>query len=663
MKAIVKQKYEEYVEHIEFPMIIYIYETGRIIAANELAREIIGKKAKNMNIIWEEQRKKKLKKETLEYGSELFYNEGIYQGNNKFEIDIEVNSFLIDNMHILVCFLEQSYKQQFVKYSKIQVPRLYIKDKKLKLLSTNRYFREDKGTIQPFSGDYFNSYIEPEVSSVLEESEMIVMKEKRCTHTMIQSIKIHTTEECFARMNRIPLMNRNGTCVGIMGIYTLLLDKIESRKLYDSILHENNILNEAVCRSEAMIVSLYDDDEKYPVEYISSNFRKYGYHLEDFYSGRTCWRDIVHKEDFKRILKERQLAKKNHVEFLTQEYRLIKPNGDIIWVQDEIMNLMSTGKNRFWDCRLINITDEKYIETKKQEFLVQPNQNGMICDSMDKEQQSKILPETYYTQMLESEIGKTYNKKLVKYLRQAIVSGCIEFLMYYQPIVDNINRELVGAEALVRWESKELGFINPVDFIPLTEYMGLIVPLGEYVIRSVFEMSRKWNLDKKEKILFHINLSVVQLVQPDIIERILYLSKEQHIDCSTIVFEVTESLAIENKQLMKKVLGALKKYGFQIALDDFGIGISSLNYIMELPFDYLKMDNSFIERYGTKEFNPNLLSVVTEFVHSMNMKIIIEGVETKQQEDFLMFMDTDQSQGFFYGKPMMVDEFYQAYQL
>lgn len=243
-----------------------------------------------------------------------------------------------------------------------------------------------------------------------------------------------------------------------------------------------------------------------------------------------------------------------------------------------------------------------------------------------------------------------------KYLRKAIAKGCVEFKIFFQPIVRTDTKQVVGAEALVRWYSPELGFITPINFISLSEYLGLIVPLGEYVLQQSFLVCKRWN-ETYPDFSVSVNLSVVQLVQPNIVERILEIARATGVNSRNIILEVTESLAIEDMGLMKSVLLELKNHGFRIALDDFGTGYSSLNHMMEMPLAFVKIDKSFVAQYGTEEFNPSLLSAITELAHSVHTQVIVEGVETRQQMEFLMFLNTDRLQGYLYGKPMPEEEF------
>ena len=177
-----------------------------------------------------------------------------------------------------------------------------------------------------------------------------------------------------------------------------------------------------------------------------------------------------------------------------------------------------------------------------------------------------------------------------KHLRKAISSGCVEFEMFFQPVVTTQTKELVSAEALVRWYSPELGFITPINFISLSEYLGLIVPLGEYVLRQTFLTCKKWNEEVNPDFKVSVNLSVVQLVQPNIVDRILEIARNTGVNTKNIILEVTESLAVEDMELMKSVLTQLRASGFSIALDDFGTGYSSINHIMEMPLNYVKID-------------------------------------------------------------------------
>lgn len=633
MKAVVKRQYAEFIEQIEFPTVIYIYETGKILAQNGRVRRILGTNLKNMNSIWYNQTKQKYPRDFLNYGSTVFYQKEVKVGNDKLEIDMEVTSFLLDHMHILVCFMEQSYKKAFDRHLRIRLPRLFIKNKKREILSINSMLGEDNPAC-----------LEDWLSQNHAADEREVMQEKVCRYQLEQFMPDENEKAVFIKIIRIPVINKNGTCEGILSIYTHLLEKEEYERVAESDTREKYILNKVVERSD-IVAFCVRDLEGWPVEYMSSNLKQYGIHTDYFPKRGFCLKDMIYPRDYEKIWKDYRNS--NNVKPETLEYRLVKPDGETIWFRDETLCIIADGGIRYRAGLLSPINKDN-----QSDYLALYNREDNV------KRNRKYVADTYPA-LREALAAQTAGGVIMEeYLRKAIAKDCVEFDIYYQAIVDSKSKKLAGAEALLRWKSPELGFINPMDFIPLSEYLGLIVPLGEHVIRKVFETSRRWNDALGCQIFININLSVVQLVQPDIVDHIRMLAEEFQVDCSGIVFEVTESLAIEDMTLMKNVLLELKKMGFKIALDDFGTGYSSLNHVMEMPLDYIKIDKNFIAAYGTEKFNPSLLSAITELAHSMNVRIIVEGVETKQQMEFLMFINTDEYQGYLYGRPVPAEEFY-----
>ncbi len=198
---------------------------------------------------------------------------------------------------------------------------------------------------------------------------------------------------------------------------------------------------------------------------------------------------------------------------------------------------------------------------------------------------------------------KTSIKRLdiEKNMRSAIAIGSLEFELYIQPIIDIMSGQCIGGESLIRWNSSELGFLMPMDFIPLAEHLGLIVIIGEYFLRKACMINKQWSNRGIEKQL-HVNLSIVQLVQSNIVETISNIVRETGVKPENIVLEVTESLAINDIANMKRVLSEIKKLGVGIALDDFGTGYSSLNYIKQMKFDIIKVDKNFIDDITSNDY-------------------------------------------------------------
>ena len=213
-------------------------------------------------------------------------------------------------------------------------------------------------------------------------------------------------------------------------------------------------------------------------------------------------------------------------------------------------------------------------------------------------------------------------------MRDAMTAGYQEFKVYYQPIIDIMRGKCMGAEALIRWNSAELGFISPGDFIPLAEYLGLINPIGNYVLRIACEELKKWNDSGHPEFKVNVNLSVVQLLQSDIVDTIRKTIEDTGINPKNLTLEVTESLAINDMDRMKKILGSIKELGVKIALDDFGTGYSSLNHIREIPFDVIKVDQSFVKDLAEDAYSQSFVKMVAELAEAIGVNVCVEGIET-----------------------------------
>lgn len=250
-----------------------------------------------------------------------------------------------------------------------------------------------------------------------------------------------------------------------------------------------------------------------------------------------------------------------------------------------------------------------------------------------------------------------------KNMRDATVGGCREFEVYYQPIIDlrKENSPCTGAEALIRWNNAELGFIPPSEFIPLAEYLGLINPIGNYVLMEACKRCKYWNDHEYPEYKVNVNLSVVQLLQPDIVRIVEEAVRDTGITPANLTLEVTESLAINDMERMKDILNHIKKMGVRIALDDFGTGYSSLNHIREIPFDVIKVDRSFIKDLEEDAHARSFIKMVAQLAREIGVNICMEGVETKEQSRILADMNVDLVQGYYFDRPLSRMEFEHRY--
>ena len=256
---------------------------------------------------------------------------------------------------------------------------------------------------------------------------------------------------------------------------------------------------------------------------------------------------------------------------------------------------------------------------------------------------------------------------LEKNMYDAITKQCEEFEVYFQPIIciDKENgkkgKKRIGAEALVRWDSDNLGFVNPDEFIPLAEYLGLITPIGNHVLQKACECCRQWNETGNADFVINVNLSVVQIMQNDIVDFIKKCIEDNHINPENIILELTERLAINDLARTEQTLLDIKALGVKLALDDFGTGYSSLSSIRALPFDIIKIDKDFIKDVTTDEYARAFVRSMVDMGNSIDASICIEGIETKEQLDVVKDMGVEYIQGFYYDQPLRRAAFEEKY--
>lgn len=232
-----------------------------------------------------------------------------------------------------------------------------------------------------------------------------------------------------------------------------------------------------------------------------------------------------------------------------------------------------------------------------------------------------------------------------------------EFVVYLQPKYNPVNDKLVGAEALVRWISPEKGFIPPYRFIPIFEKNGFISKLDDYMVSHVAKEQARWIREGKEVVPVSVNVSRVHFASEDLAEHICSLVDEYKIPHGMIEIELTESAFFDNKKTLLYTVNKLKEYGFELSMDDFGAGYSSLNSLKDLPLDVLKLDAEFFRGDEAKSRGDIIVGETIQLAKLLNMRTVAEGIETKEQIDFLAEHGCDMIQGYYYAKPMPVEEF------
>ena len=239
--------------------------------------------------------------------------------------------------------------------------------------------------------------------------------------------------------------------------------------------------------------------------------------------------------------------------------------------------------------------------------------------------------------LLEAELRKAIQKK--------------EFVVHYQPKVSLVTQQVIGVEALVRWTNDQLGFVSPGEFIPYAEDTGLIIPLSEVILEKVCLDILEWNI-RGVYLPVSINIAALHFQQDDFIERINSIIMQHNCSPQQLELELTERTVMKEAEEVVNKLITLKSMGFKISIDDFGTGYSSLSYLNRFPLNYLKIDSSFIQQIASLQDKQAIVDSIILMAHRLHIKVVAEGVETKDQLKLLKEMGCDIIQGYYYSKPI-----------
>jgi EAL domain-containing protein (putative c-di-GMP-specific phosphodiesterase class I) len=231
-----------------------------------------------------------------------------------------------------------------------------------------------------------------------------------------------------------------------------------------------------------------------------------------------------------------------------------------------------------------------------------------------------------------------------------------EFMVYYQPQLYTDSKKIFGFEALLRWKTATGEFIAPNEFIPVAEETGYIIPIGDWVMKMVMKQLVNWNSRFKEKIMISINVSLKQLNSRQFLEKIQDELNRLSIKPEWIDLEITESLQLQENPDVMKMLTDIRELGISISIDDFGTGYSSLSYFKCLPADRIKLAKELIDYVHVDEFDYQLVKSIILLSRAKGIRVIAEGVETKEQWETLKELQCDEVQGFLFGRPLPPEE-------
>ena len=281
---------------------------------------------------------------------------------------------------------------------------------------------------------------------------------------------------------------------------------------------------------------------------------------------------------------------------------------------------------------------------------------GLLNNAMSAKQFSKTNKTEYGYQFFDPHVQELSVKHLhlEADLHRAIENE--EWTLLYQPKLDVARREVIGVEALIRWNHPQRGLVSPLEFIEFAEQRGLIVKIGDWVIKEACRQLRSWMDQGIHNCKIAINISSVQLIQSDIVHQILKYLEEYEVPPRLFEIEITETILMENVRMAIDSLERLHARGISIAIDDFGTGYSSLSYLKTLPIDSLKIDRGFVHDICTDDNDQKIVQTLISMAHSMGMKVVAEGVETRAQFDLLSKYGVDDIQGNLLSIPVSADE-------
>ena len=275
---------------------------------------------------------------------------------------------------------------------------------------------------------------------------------------------------------------------------------------------------------------------------------------------------------------------------------------------------------------------------------------GVALNSIAESEDGSIC--TYNTKMRDEELWVNMVENDMKH---AMENG--EFQVYLQPKYSTKEEKLSGAEALVRWIHPTRGFISPGRFVPIFEKNGFVLNLDDFMISEVAKQQAKWMSEGKELFPISVNVSRAHFTRADLAEHICGIVDKYGVPHDKIELELTESAFFDDKEVLIKTVKKLKEYGFEISMDDFGAGYSSLNSLKEMPLDVLKLDAEFFRGEDDENRGEVIVGEAITLAKKLNMRIVAEGIETREQVDSLARMDCDLIQGYYFAKPMPISEF------
>ncbi|AUT01175.1 diguanylate cyclase [Nostoc sp. CENA543] len=292
------------------------------------------------------------------------------------------------------------------------------------------------------------------------------------------------------------------------------------------------------------------------------------------------------------------------------------------------------------------------------DYLTKPFTRAELLSAVMNRLERQATLKSYFSNQNSTQSASPQNQLVTVSLHQVVKQKKFqEFEVHYQPIVDITSGKIIAAEGLLRWQSPELGFVSPTEFIPLAESTGLIITIGQWVVENVCQQLKSWHDAGLDYLTTSVNLSAIEFNRPDLIKSITNVLEKHNLEPKYLEIELTESMIMQDLNNAIFTINELQSLGVRIAIDDFGTGYSSLFYLKNLPVNTLKIDRYFIHNVAEDVQKSAITKALIEMAHNMNMQVIAEGVETETELAFLRDNACDAMQGFLFSRALPLMEF------
>ncbi|MGD0960026.1 MAG: EAL domain-containing protein [Methylomonas sp.] len=533
--------------------------------------------------------------------------------------------------------------------------RIFWKDKDLRYLGCNPAFAKDAGESNPADligkDDYQLAWREQADSYRTDDLLIMASGEPKLFYEEPQTTPDGRT--ILLRASKVPLQNEARETIGILGVY----EDITEQKQADERIH---------------YLANFDPLTGLPNRARLNDHLKYALSLAKRSTGHLAlmFLDLDHFKDINDTLGH-SVGDKLLIELAQRLRKVLREEDTVSRLGGDEFILLLPGI----DTRGAAIVAQKILDALIQSYRIGHYNLTLTAsigialypnDGLDLETLSKSADTAMYRAKQEGRQGYRFftpemqasserNLQLVNALRHALELE--QLFVLYQPQVSLRDGRIIGAEALLRWRHPELGMVAPGEFISVAEDCGLILPIGEWVLRRAVQQAKQWLNDGFSPLIMAVNLSVVQFRHPDLPDLITRILNEEGLPANYLELELTESVAMHSPQAAIATMNNLHERGVKMSIDDFGAGYSSLSYLKKFKVYKLKIDQSFVRDISTDAEDKAIVSAVISLAESLGLKTIAEGVETAEQLAYLQDQGCDEVQGYLFSKPLAAEQF------